>query len=359
MAIVAVFSCKRNLVIFASTRALGAQVVKTIEQKTPGSKIPIKFLLRHADCYRLSTGGLSLGSGMWTAVSGANAQAQQVESIANNLANADTLGYKKDQVAFKEYLETAERDPAAREPIRGPLKDKDLYPLDGKERAHVVATGNYVNFKQGSLRITNSPLDLAIDGGGFFEVATPQGVRFTRLGAFKVGADGMLVTSEGHPVLAQQPGGLANQSNAGSETSPQFGQGGPNDTQGGVAAGRTISLKDRPGRISITEKGEVYAGEDLVATLGVAHFADLSKLKKVGGQFFESWDPANRISTQLAADSGKSSRVMQGMLETSNVNPVEEMSKLIQANRAYEGDLKALKAYSDIMSREANDIGKL
>jgi flagellar basal-body rod protein FlgF len=297
-----------------------------------------------------------LASGLWTSAAGAAAQAQQVELIANNLANADTNGFKKDLPTFKEYLANVERDHPVDIP-RGGIKDRDLYPLDGRDQSYVLIDGTYTNFKQGNLKVTQSPLDVALDGPGFIEVSTPSGIRYTRQGSLKVATDGRLVTNEGFPVLATQPGGLA-------PAQVQPGQGGP-ATQGGVTVGRNpaaeaarfINLRDR-GQITITEGGEIYAGEDLVAKLSVAEFQDVRKLRKTGGHLFENWDPANLIAAGGASPARKT-LVRQGIIETSNVNPVEEMTNLIQANRLFEHDLKALKTYGEMLGREANDIGKL
>ena len=169
--------------------------------------------------------------------------------------------------------------------------------------------------------------------------------------------DGRLVTTEGFPVLSAQPGGLAGARSPSSNTQP--GQGRPTDQsgalaadQGGSAAARFINLRDRGSNISISQTGDLYAGEDLVAKLSVVEFQDLSKVQKQGGQLFENKDPANAVAPVKT-------QVRQGVLETSNVNPVEEMTNLIKANRLFEADLKAMKTYGDLMQRESNDIGKL
>ena len=305
---------------------------------------------------------------MWTSVSGAAAQTQVVDMVSNNLANVDTLGFKKDAPTFKEYLSVAEREPAALDSPRGPIKDKDFYPLDGKDQSHVVMTGTYTNFKPGNLRVTQGPLDLALDGPGFFEVSTPSGIRYTRQGSFKVATDGLLVTKEGYPVLASQPAGLAAAQLA--QTAVQPSQGG-SSTQGGVAAGqgnsapgaatvaRYINLRDFSSGITINDEGEIYAqtapGEEarLIAKVGVTEFREPSRLRKGGNQLFENADPKN-----LSVEPPRS-QVKQGLLETSNVNPVEEMTNLIKANRLFEHDLKAMKTYGEILGREANDLGKL
>jgi flagellar basal-body rod protein FlgG len=250
-----------------------------------------------------------------------------VDTVANNLANADTLAFKKDMPAFREYMATLEREHGAEDIPRGPIKDKDFYPLDGRDQSFVVTDGTYTNFRQGNLRVTQSPLDIAVDGPGFIEVNTPVGVRYTRQGSLKIASDGRLVNTEGHPVLL-----------AGNNEAP---------------AARFINLRDRGNHLTIAQNGEIYSGDQLVGKLSVVEFKDLNKLRKVGSSLYENKDPAN---VEAAV---QKTIVRQGVLETSNVNPIEEMTNLIKANRLFEQDMKAIKTYNDLMGREANDIGKL
>jgi flagellar basal-body rod protein FlgG len=307
-------------------------------------------------------------SGIWTATSGAAAQATQVESTSNNLANVDTVGFKKDAPTFKEYLSTVEREPAAQDIPRGPIKDKEFYPLDGRDQSFVINDSTYSNFRQGGFRVTNGTLDIGLEGKGFLEVSTPSGIRYTRQGSLKLSKDGQLVTNDGYPVLAAQPGGLGS---APAVPPVQPGQGGPNSpqdaTQGRVvaeqreaaeaAASRAISLRDRNGPVSIAPNGDVFVGAELVARLSVVEFSQPQKLRKSAGVFFQNPDPMNKI--QNPASGPTNTVVRQGVVETSNVNPVEEMTNLIKANRLFEHDLKAMKTYGELLGREANDIGKL
>jgi flagellar basal-body rod protein FlgF len=274
---------------------------------------------------------------MWTAAAGATAQSQNLDAIANNLANSDSVGFKKEVPTFKEYLSVVERQQAPMDIPRGPIKDKDFYPLDGRDQSLVIMDGTHTIHEQGNMRVTNGQFDVAIDGPGFLEISTPAGLRYTRQGSMKINPDGRLVTTEGHPILSAAPGGLAGTLN------PQT----PNDV-----ASRYISLRDKGTRFTINNQGEIYAGEDLVGKLSLAEFKDMRKLKKNGGQVFENVDPTNR-------EPALQTIVRQGLLETSNVNPIEEMTNMIKANRLFEQDLKALKTYGDLMGREVNDIGKL
>jgi flagellar basal-body rod protein FlgG len=269
---------------------------------------------------------------MWTAAAGASAQAQNLDVIANNLANSDTPAFKKDMPTFKEYLATTERVHIPEDIPRGPIKDKEFYPLDGRDQSYVVMDGTHTSFRQGNLRVTQGQLDIALDGPGFLEVSTPKGIRFTRQGSLKVLADGKLATSDGFPVLSSEPVGIS--------TNIQ-------DPQA-----RMINLRDRGGRFVINELGEIYAGGELVGRLSVSEFRDSKGLHKIGSHLFENLDPTNRRQAGQTV-------VRQGVLETSNVNPIEEMTQMIQTNRLFEADLKSLKTYGELLGKEANEIGKL
>ncbi len=292
-----------------------------------------------------------MSNGIWVSVSGAAAQSQAVDTVANNLANADTLAFKKDQPTFKEYLATLERDHGSVDIPRGPIKNRELYPLDGKDQAFVVVDGTYTNFKQGAMKVTQSPMDIAMDGPGFIEISTPQGNRYTRQGSLKMAVDGTLVTSEGYPVLSSAPGGLAAAARvpASTNAADQDAIAAQNTSD---AAARFINLRDRGSHITITQAGELYAGDQLVGKLSLVEFQDLNKLRKTGGGVFECKDPSNVIEPQHTV-------IRQGVIEGSNVNPIEEMTNLIKANRLFEQDLKAMKTYGELLGREANDIGKL
>lgn len=265
---------------------------------------------------------------LWPAVSGAVARDQEVETISNNLANVNTNGFKKDGVDFKEYLSKKEKMEDLVEDIpRSPIKDKDLYRLGGRDQSFVIVNGTHTNFRTGGMKVTDNPLDLALNGPGFFEISTPQGIRYTKAGSFKLGPDGKLVTTEGNPVLAQ-------------------GTGDP--------ASRQINLSDRQGSVHINPQGEIYMNDELVNKLGVVEFKDTKTIRKTAGLLFENKDPTGNIPAVA-----ENTEVKQGMVETSNVNPVEEISNLIRANRMFEEDLKSIKTVNEMLSKEVNEVGKM
>jgi flagellar basal-body rod protein FlgF len=297
-----------------------------------------------------------MASGIYTAVSGAKANQDLVDSVANNLANMDTPAYKKDMPNFKEYLAIQETPAEAQEVKRGPIKDKDFYPLDQRDQSFVVTNGTYVQFRQGGLKVTQNPLDFALDGPGFFEISTPNGIRYTKQGSFKMSTEGLLVTSEGYPVLMDSPEAATQNAQSPATVQPSQGrlstQGGVAVEQGPVPAERFINLLDQAGKkISVTESGNIYAGDTPVAKLKIAEFEDVNQLRKDKGQTFV----ANvKTSKQIPTEKTK---LHQGMIEMSNVNPVEEMTNLIKAHRMYEMNMKALKTYDELMAKE-NSIGK-
>jgi flagellar basal-body rod protein FlgF len=269
---------------------------------------------------------------LWPALSGAIARDHQVEVISNNLANVNTNGFKRDDVSFKEYLVKNEKveDGSLAVPHGRPT-DKDMHPLDGRDQSFVIVNGTHTKFSSGGMRVTDNPLDMALDGPGFFEISTPNGVRYTRAGTFKMAADGNLVTTDGHPVLSA-------------------------DSQNGAsadAAGRFINLSGREGMVHVNDSGEVYMNENKIAQLSVVEFGDLNNIRKVGSLNFENKNPQSN-----PPQAALKTNVKQGMVETSNVNPVQEISNLIRANRMFEQDLKAMKTVNEMLSKEVNDVGK-
>lgn len=276
-----------------------------------------------------------MSKALWPAVSGAMARDHQVDVIANNLANVNTNGFKRDDVSFKEYMAADEKMMDIIEDIpRSPIKDKDLYPMNGRDQSFVVIDGTHTKFSPGALKVTDNPLDVALEGKGFLEVSTPQGVRYTRAGNLKIGPQGRLMTSEGFAVLAAGGDGAGTQD--------------PNAD----VSGRYINLSGRDGMVQIGQGGEIFMNEEKVAQLSVVEFANINGLQKAGNALFEV------RSEETIPQAATETLVRQGVIETSNVNPVQEISNLIRANRMFEQNLKSIKTVSEMMSKEVNDIAK-
>lgn len=289
-----------------------------------------------------------MDKGIYTALSGGLAKAREVELIANNLANATTPGFKRDTGTFNEYLTELRRydsvDGVQRE-VRS-LSDPDARPTGDK--SFVEMDGVYTDFRQGTLQKSGRALDVAIEGKGFFEVLTPAGIRYTRQGNFSVDNEGKLVTTSGYPVLSKATQAQTSVSNLEIKGAPPL-TGTVPDRQPG-AEQRVIQLGQGP--VQITEDGIILQNGAQVATLSVEEFNEPQWLEKMGNSYYRNTHPNNLKNTP------PESKFHQGFVEGSNVNPVSEMTRLIEATRAYESHMQAVKTYQDIDSKSVNDIVK-
>jgi flagellar basal-body rod protein FlgF len=277
-----------------------------------------------------------MSKGLWPAISGSIAQSERLDVIANNLANSDTTGFKKDQVAFRSVMSSAVTA-AMKEGIPSKLyTEKDFHKLDGADTAYVALDGTFTDFSQGRAKVTGSPLDVALEGRGFLEVLSPQGVRYTRQGSLRMNQEGGLVTMEGFPVLS--PGG-------------QEATGGQPVAREELLA-RAIRLNPTAGSVTITTDGKIFQGTAQAGELSVKEFVDPKLLSKEGSSLFRNETPAN-ISAETTT------MIRQGMLETSNVNAIAEMTELLKASRLFEANEKIVRTYGDLESRAVNDLGKL
>lgn len=266
-----------------------------------------------------------MDKGIYTALSGGLAQSHEIELIANNLANANTPGFKRDTGTFNEYL-TEMRRPDSPEGLQREISNSTL--IDGRpqgDKSFVEMDGVYTQFAQGGLKRTNNPLDLALEGKGFFEVLTPSGVRYTRQGNFSLSRDGILVTASGYPVLSKGDGVAPEQ--------------------------RTIRIGE--GAVEISPVGDIRQQNQVLGQVSIVEFAENQWLEKVGNAFFRNVREENE-KKGIPAES----RIHQGFIENSNVNAIHEMTRLIEATRTYESHLQAIKTYQEIDTRSVNDISR-
>lgn len=273
---------------------------------------------------------------LWVPLSGAIAQQRKVETIANNVANANTPGFKKDQIVFKEYLTQFEK--GHNQDIDLPHKEwkpEDFYRSYGAEHARVKVDGSFTDFQQGQTSPTGNPLDIALKGKGFLEVLTPNGVRYTRKGNLSINPAGLLVTDGGDPVLSRLDPALIT---AGGDLPA------PNE--------RTIQLPQSAGRLSINFQGELSNNNGKISDLSVVEFNDIHALKKEGNAFY-----INQNIKNISTDQNKTA-VYQGFIEQSNVNAIQEMSDLIKANRNFESIQRVIKTYDTISGKGVNEIAK-
>lgn len=206
--------------------------------------------------------------------------------LANNLANARTDGFRGDRTAFQLV--------ASRAPGGGPIEETALAPQ--------LATR--IDPRPGSFQVTDRPLDVALQGDGYFVVNTPDGERYTRAGHFLTSAEGSLVTPAGHEVLAD---------------------GGAITLPGGA-------------QVTITAQGQVLADGNLLGQLQVVSFPDEPAFSHAGGGL---------LATDSGAEPAENVRVLQGVIEGPNVEPVQAMVDMITLLRHFEMNQKALQAQDE------------
>jgi flagellar basal-body rod protein FlgF len=233
------------------------------------------------------------------AVSHMVARMREMEITANNLSNANTPGFKKDM-----YFENILQDVVARnEPyFGGQLR------LDERE---------LVDLEQGTLDQTDNPLDLAINGKGFFVVQTDQGEVFTRNGNFRLNEFGVLINNADHKVL---------------------GMGGP------------IMIEPEFGPVSISKNGTIMQGDKLIDQLRMVTPMNEDDIVKMG-------DSGYRF--QVDPNGQDQGVIMQGYLEKSNVNSIKSMTKMIALQQTFESNQRVLRTVDDIDSLAANRVGKI
>ncbi|EQC43534.1 flagellar basal-body rod protein FlgF [Bacteriovorax sp. Seq25_V] len=264
---------------------------------------------------------------LWVPLSGAIAQQRKVDTIANNVANANTPGFKKDQLTFKEYITTLEK---GYDDIDMPNKEwapSDFYKSYGAEHAKVKVDASYTDFQQGQLAPTGNSLDIGLRGKGFLEVLTPNGPRLTRRGILSINSEGTLVTENGYPVLSKS--------------------GAPDED----ANNRFIKIPNGTKSVSFTLQGDMYADNQQVAKLNIIELKDINALRKEG----------NSLYINPSLDNVKqetSTSIHQGFVEQSNVNAVAEMSELIKAHRHFEAIQNVIKTYDQISQKGVNEISK-
>lgn len=255
------------------------------------------------------------------------AQSAKLDTIANNLANANTTAFKRDEQLFKEYLTANEKPPEVLQVPRVPASIESFYDMQGGDKSYVDMAGTYTDFSQGSIKATGGALDVAIEGNGFFEVNTPQGLRLTRNGSFKIDGLGQLATKDGALVLRAAPPG----------TDPQ---------------GRVIRITGEAA-VHINDQGEIYQGEDLLGRVSVVDVPQKDQLQKVGSSQY-SFKPNAQPEVVLINNPS----LRQGFLESSNVNIVKEMTDMIQATRVFESTQKAISAYDGMNDKLVNVVGQ-
>jgi flagellar basal-body rod protein FlgG len=257
---------------------------------------------------------------LFSAGSGMTAQQLNVDNIAHNLANANTVGYKMRRAQFQDLFYQSLIQPGAA------AGSQTVVPAGLQLGLGTRPASNEIIFTQGQFMNTNNPLDMVVEGRGFFQVRLPTGEQaYTRAGAFQLNRDGVVVTANGDPIEPQI-------------TIPPEAQ---NIT---IAADGTVSYS-QPGQTSSQLAGQIQ----------LANFPNPAGLNNIGKNLMKPTDASGEPTLGNPGGQEGLGTLMQGYIEQSNVSVVEEFINLIVSQRAYEANSKVVKA-ADEMYQQVNNM---
>lgn len=240
-------------------------------------------------------------SGKYAALSGAIAREQALDNLASNLANANTTGFKKNRISFESILRESQQVADAK----------------GINYSRIRHIGT--DHTQGAMQETGNPLDIAIEGEGFFKLSKGDETYYTRSGHFMLDENGMVKTSDGYNLL------------------------GPGNAP--------LQFTERGGDISINDNGVISIdGAAAGQQIQLYNVGDQGQLKKVGNTRFQLEQGNDQPMQEF--------RVLQGSLETSNVNMMEEMAVMINTQRKFDADMKVLDSYSTLGDKQ-DELGSV
>ncbi len=244
-----------------------------------------------------------MSDGIYAALSGAVAQERALDVVANNVANVGTTGFRGDRLAFRQALAQTSAGPAP------------------TSLRFVEVDRSEIDMREGPIRQTGNPLDLALSGSGFFVVRTEAGERLTRDGSFVVGSDGVLRTQRGAAVMGE----------------------------GDTGAPSEIVVPPGTTSLSVGADGTLSAGDTIVGRVRVVDAAP-GALRHEGHSLFV-------VAPGARTEAAEGAVVLSGCLEGANVGAVEGMNELITANRAFDAFQRVIAAFRDIDNRTARDLG--
>jgi flagellar basal-body rod protein FlgG len=257
---------------------------------------------------------------LYTAASGMNAQQMNIDNIANNLANSDTNGFKMRRTQFQDLLYQTHIQPGAS------AGSQTIVPSGLQIGLGTRPASNEIIFSQGNFQQTDNPLDLVIQGNGFFQIRLPDGsVAYSRDGGFQLDANGNVVTSNGNPL------------------EPQI-------TIPPAAQSVTIAAD---GTVSYTQPGQTAA--QVAGQIQLALFPNPAGLNSLGQNLFQQTDASGTPTVANPGGQEGLGTLMQGYVEGSNVSVVEEFINMIVSQRAYEANSKVVKA-ADEMYQQINNV---
>lgn len=258
---------------------------------------------------------------LWVSKTGLSAQDTKMTTISNNLANVNTTGFKRDRAVFQDLLYQIERQPG------GMNTQNSELPSGLQLGTGVRVVGTTKQFTQGNLQVTEQPLDLAVNGRGFFQVQMPDGeISYTRDGQFQINSDGDMVTPDGYLLE-------------------------PNITIPENATSVTIGKDGTVSAVIENQADPVNLGE-----IPLVDFINPQGLQAMGGNLFRE-TAASGDPQEGEAGIGGLGTIEQGMTEASNVEVVEELVNMITTQRAYEMNSKVVSASDQMLQFITNNIG--
>lgn len=257
---------------------------------------------------------------LYSAASGMTAQQMNVDNIAHNLANANTVGFKTRRTQFQDLLYQSLIQPGAS------AGAQTIVPSGLQLGLGTRPASNEIILTQGSFMVTENPLDLVIQGRGFFQVRLPSGeLAYTRAGTFHLDRDGNMVTGDGDPIEPQI-------------TLP--------------AEAQTVTIAP-DGTVSYTQPGQATA--QLAGQIQLANFPNPAGLNSIGRNLLTPTDASGEPTVGNPGGQEGLGTLLQGYIEQSNVSVVEEFINLIVSQRAYEANSKVVKA-ADEMYQQINNL---
>ena len=254
--------------------------------------------------------------GLYTAFTGMRNEQRRLDVLSNNLANANTNGYKKEGMTSRAFSE-----------VYG-VKINDISEASTKRRIGKMSLGvkvgeTYRDWSEGSIKTTNNTYDVALTGPGFFTISTTDKsgkthTRYSRDGEFTVTTDGYLTTKDGDFVLDD--------------------------------GGAKIQIP-KTGKVVIAPDSRITVNGVDVAKLGIVDFEDYDYLQQYGENLFDAVDGAKKIQCNTSVE--------QGLLETSNVNVVQEMVTMITVERSYQSHQKMIQTIDNMLDKSVNSVGKI
>jgi flagellar basal-body rod protein FlgG len=259
--------------------------------------------------------------GIYTAAAGMMANMIETDTLADNLANVNTTGFKRRGVTFQTFPEMLLK--RVQSGAEG-SQDSDNAAEVGKLATGSQVRGTVIQFQQGGMIQTGNPVDLALEGDGFFAVSLPNGeTAYTRAGNFTLNAAGEITTMEGNPVQGEGGGPIT------------------------IPAGKTFT---------VNSEGAVVVDNNPIDKLKITRFENNATLEKLGLTLFKATPASQEIP--LGSDK-KQTLVHQGMLETSNANAVTEMIHSLAGLRTYETLEKNIKMHNDMLGKAVNEVGRV